>query len=303
MLKGVKFKKTFFYNNYIRIMDIFFKDLFTIYNFDNKNWKIYGQNSLKFAIKYTNNTNKVREMKEIRSGLDGSIELKNGVPHLLEPNETRWIVIETSNKSFKFDNTHKYGAASYPKRDEDVKEHFISVKKRNMLDIYNKYLKKDIIIPFYQIAATYISLYPELSYDIKLLAKNMKKQFLAGDTTLGVKNLKIFKSKAKCIGLLVNDNKFIKLHSIFPMSYRQVPIQRKSLIIVDLEPSLKIKYGQVKYNLNNVEYKAQVIARIIDKSAVKGAIWKPLENINHNSIMKKLKIIKNILCNPLSYTI
>ena len=284
-------------------MDTFFKDLFVTYPVSDKRWSVYSQHSFKVAIKYTNTTGTVREMTEIRSGRDGTVELKDGRPHLLQPNETRWICIEPSNKAFKYDDSGTYGAAAYPKRNEDVRHDFKALSGSDMITVYHSLKKAKMVIPFYQIAATVLTLYPSITTDAYTLAKTMKMQLLQGDPMLGLHGIvRVFQSKARCLGRLVQDKKFSSMHPTFPMGYRAVPIEKGCLIIIDLEPTLKLKYGTVKYNVNGSEIKALVIARIIDAPAVKGAQWKKLDvNISNKRIANRLTEAAAVLCDPKSY--
>lgn len=287
-------------------MELFFQDLFSVYPITDIRWNVYAQQSFKIAIKYTNTTGTVREMREIRSGRDGSVELKNGIPHLLEPNETRWIAIEPSDKSFKYDNSGYYGAAAYPKKTADISTQWKPLNSINMLTIYESLKKARMTIPFYQIAATFISLYPNAKYDVNTLAKMMKKQLLLGHMDLGMRGkIKVYQSTACVLGLLVKDKKFSSLQPTFPMGYRTVPIDKGSMLIIDLESesSQKLKYGTVKYNINGNEVTAPIIARIIDAPAVKGAQWKPLDvNRIKIPIIKTLETAKDILCNSSNFT-
>jgi hypothetical protein len=289
-------------------MHHFFKALFEAYPVNDPHWKVYSQRSFKIAIRYKNTTGAPREMKEIRSGLDGTIELKDGRPHLLPPNEIRWIAIEPSDKSFYYNPSKKaygYGAAAYPKRLDDARRQWDALDSDEMQAIAKHLIATHNVIPFYQIADTLASLYPEVCEDgltVATLALRLEKAFKYSDTTLGYPGkIRVFQSNARVLGWLVQDTKFNRRYSTFPMNYRDVPIEKGSLLVIDLTQKLRLKRQPVKYA---GKITAPIVARIIDAPAVKGAQWTPLP-LNDDQLHQKTVSLQNaqrILCDIHSFT-
>lgn len=240
-------------------MEKFFESLFEIYPAES-GWKLYTQNAIKFCIKYKNNTNKPRPMTEYRSGRDGKIELdQNNNIKLLDPGESRWIAIEPSDKSFYYADKH-YGAAAYPKKIEDAKNIWTEVK-------YDDIKKYKLVIPYYQIADTIKSLYPNTQKTHSELIKDIK-------NGIPVKHLKIFKSNATAIGRIIKEKTF----DYFPSSYREVPMDIGSLLLIELDPKTKkLKKSKFTYILDKQKYEKDILVRIIDKPAVKAALWRPVK--------------------------
>ncbi len=306
------------YSSYIKknrfnkvTMDLFFSDLFAAFPSYDARWKIYHQKSFKIAIKYKNTTGAMRDMIEIRSGHDGKTELvvdkhSNTHPHQLEPNETRWIAIEPSNKAFKYDASGTFGAAAYPKKPIDTRSQWTALDATEVVDIHQSIKRAGMAIPYYQIADTLANFYPRVLQDRQMLATMLQTELNAGNPNMGFPGkIKIFKSKARVLGHLVAAPKLKFQHRVFPMGYRDVPIERGVLLVIDLESAqpLRLKSGAVKYNAGNGhKVSAPVIARIIDAPAVKGALWTPEAEFDKNKIARLVAKAECILTNPTSFT-
>jgi hypothetical protein len=262
-------------------MQTFFKDLFDVYPATDGEWRYYEQKALKICVLYTNTTTKPRMMTEYRTGFDGKVELdpKTGEPKTLKSGETRWIAIEPSNKKFKYirsDGTVEgWGAAAYPKDIESASKVWVPLKPQEIVDILTDVKKAKLVIPYYQIADTVCSLYPEYEKQgVKNVATNLRASMEVGDKTLGGLSgvVSVVRSNAKVLGHFVEDA-FIAKQSIFPMGYGEVPIKKDALIIIDLDDKLSLKEANTKYVINGEEYFLPIIIRIIDAPAVKGALW------------------------------
>lgn len=125
-------------------------------------------------------------------------------------------------------------------------------------------------IPYRQISDTLFTLFG------KKVATKTIKETLERDGSLKAihPGIIIVKSNAKVIGHLIDKkNAFIKKHPIFP-------IKKGCLIVIDLTKTLRLKEGNdiVKYHLDGKDYIANVIARIIDAPAVKGAMWVEMQS-------------------------
>lgn len=260
----------------------FVKELFVEYPITNKNWKVYSQNAYKICIKFRNMSDKPREMTEYRRGNDGSIELdkKTNKPKLLEPNEIRYISIEPSNKAFKYENSNTYGSASYPKKIEDARKAWRKLKPTEVKSITKKIYKDGIIIPFYQIASTYISLY---GGDHEKIMKQIEKEIHAGKITLP--HLSIMFPKSLTIGI-INTKKNIGVYKYFPTTYANIPLQKGMLFLIKLNYNKFKKSNELKLDKENLIYP-------IDAPAVKASIWKPIP-YNQKKIKEILEKIKNI---------
>jgi hypothetical protein len=250
-------------------MNDFFKDLFDA--FPPSEWRFYEQKALKICIPFTNNTDAPRDMPEYRNGFNGKSEVdpQTGKLKQLMPGESRWIAIEPSSKS--------WGAAAYPKKMDEAKVIWTRLNKTQVHDTLSRINSNGLKIPYRQISDTLFTLFG------KKVATKTIKETLERDGSLKAihRGIIIVKSNAKVIGHLI-DNKitFIKKHPIFPMGYGAIPIKKGCLIVIDLTKTLRLKEGNdiVKYHLDGKDYTANVIARIIDAPAVKGAMWVEMQS-------------------------
>lgn len=258
-------------------MDIFFRELFDAYPASSSYWQYYEQQALKVCIKYTNTTSEPRVMMEYRSGFDGKTEVDptTSKPKLLVPGATRYIAIEPSNKTFKYEGNH-WGAAAYPKDMESAKSIWTPLNTKDIPVVLKNITHAGLVIPYFQIADTLCSLYPDVGDDQKFIARKLKIALQTGDADMAGFGhiITIMKSNAKVLGHMVRTvTGFPTKHNIFPMGYGQIPIKKGCLIIIDLDMDMKLKTGDVKYMLNGEQYRAPIIARLIDAPAVKGAMW------------------------------
>lgn len=253
----------------------FLEDFFNAYDIK-KNWKIYKQNAFKICIKFTNNGIS-REMNEYRRGNDGSIEIdtKTNKPKVLETGESRWIAIEPSNKSFKYNNTNTYGSAAYPKKIEDAKKHWRKINGDEIKSTLQYIKGSGMIIPYYQIADTYVSLY---GGDIDDVIYKLKNGLSNGK--INIKNLYIMSPKSVAIGIINNKNK-IGNYSTFPTTYGNIPIVPGMLFLLKLDWNAFIKKNKLKIDKELLLYQ-------IDEPAVTAAIWKPIK-YNKQLIIKTIK--------------
>ena len=241
-------------------------------------------------------------MLEIRSGQDGKTELKNGKPPIWKPNEEKWIAIEPSNQTFYYKEKH-IGAAAYPKSIEDAKAQWKPMSTKEIQKTMLLLKKHKLVIPIYQIADTLKSLF-ELSDSIGTICDFLEKGLENGLPDLGFPGkIKVFHSPIQVIGHPVTD-RFIKKQSYFPMSYRNVPIEKGALLILDMEHG-KLKKGPMKYTHMdfNTDHLVQVtgaMMRIIDAPQVKGALWLPLQK---DVSYKHIQHAKTILTNEQNYSI
>lgn len=277
-------------------MNQFFGDLFECYP-PNSKWKYYEQKALKVCILFKNDSNEPRVMTEYRTGFDGKTEIdpKTGKPKVLQPGETRYIAIEPSNKKFKY-NEREWGAAAYSKDVESAERVWTKLRPLETAEIIKDVRKAGLTIPYYQIADTICSLYPSVADKkggVKNVATILKRGLTSGDVQLGgLSNIvTVVKSNVKVLGQLVTTtDSFIKKQPIFPMGYGAVPVNKGSLIIIDLDAKLRLKDGTVKYVINGETYETSVIARIIDAPAVKGAMWTEMSVAKY-----KLKCIPSLV--------
>jgi hypothetical protein len=272
----------------MRQISHFFSKLFEAYPPSDPAWHIYEQYAFKVAIRYTNKGHQPRPMWEIRSGQDGMPEIdEKGQPPFLAPGETRWIVIEPSNKTFYLDESVRFwGSAAYPKSIDDMKTTMKPVTKRELPLLQRRLKQNKLVLPFEQIAATIRSLYPNIQCDASTLQDNLYQRKLL-DLGVGVPGMvRLVRSRAMVIGRIVKSDRF---SGVFPMSYRDVPIERGCLLLVDLTERGALKKGPIKYKTSEgkVEIKG-AMARIIDAPQVKGALWKRSMSSSRERLKKRI---------------
>ena len=279
-------------------MEGFFEDLFSCYPADDPLWRVYMQASLKVVILFENKGDP-REMLEIRSGRDGKTEMVDGKPHVLATGEKQWIAIEPSNKQFKYDGTKHWGAAAYPKKPDEAESQWVILKSKTaILKLHDSLRKKGLVIPYYQIAETLKSLYPDKFSHIT--PKLLEAAMVAGKADMGLGNVcRLVQSRAIVLGRIVHGSAFSKHHPMYPLSYRDVPIERGSLLIIDLDDKRKksLKSGTVKYRVDGTVVTKPIIARIIDAPAVKAAVWTDIP-YPRATIKTLLHKAQQILCSP-----
>ena len=259
----------------------FFRSLFLEYPSNDKRWKVYKQNAYKICIKFKNNTPLPREMNEYRRGNDGAIEIdsKTNKPKTLEPNETRFIAIEPSSKSYIFDDSGTYGSASYPKKPQDAKKAWCKLKQSEIQSITKRIYKMGMEIPYFQIASIYTSLY---GGDHTEILKRIKKEIKSGKIT--IPHMSIRGPKSVSIGIIIDKN-IIGTYTYFPTTYGNIPLQNGMLILVKLNYNVYEKTHKLKLDKERIIYR---LIYPIDSPAVKAAIWKP-------ELTNTKKEIENIL--------
>lgn len=216
-------------------------------------------------------------MNEYRRGNNGEIEIdsKTNKPKTLEPNETRFIAIEPSSKSYMFDNSGTYGSASYPKKPEDAKKAWRRLKQDEIQSITKRIYKMGMEIPYFQIASIYISLY---GGDHNKIMERIKKELKSGKIT--IPHMSIRGPKSVSIGVIISNNK-IGSYKYFPTTYGNIPLQKGMLILVKLNYNMYIKTHKLILDKEKVIYK---LIYPIDTPAVKAAIWKPESMITRKEI-------------------
>ena len=225
-------------------------------------------------------------MPEYLRGQDGVAEVDDaGHLKTMASGETGYLTIEPSAKRFKYRDTRFWGAACYPQSIKRAKEVW---RPMNAEEIQSRFKELHSRIPFYQIADTYLRLYPSEHITPAVLVKQIRDDMASG--VMSLKNIKIFRPVSRTIGIILNKD----LPLSFPASYQMIPLKSGTLVNIKLESRDKLAKGSYKYHDN---FEAPYLVYPIEAVAVSAAMWKsePVSERQRKKIAKAVALVRNAI--------